>query len=367
MRRLRYALWPVGLAFGVTAEAIGKPELTGLDAAAGFALVFLGLLAWSQRPRSGVGPIMAAAGFAWFLGTFWGWALYLHRGPLAHLILAYPSGRLSSRLERTAVAAAYAYGAIYPVAANDYATVAFAVGLVALSTRQYSVATGPVRRARMSALTAAAAFGLVLTLGAADRLAGVGTGLPVLAAYDVVVGLIAVGLFADLLWGRWSQATVTGLVVDLGRPAAAGTLRDRLARALGDPSLEIGYWVAEHGHYVDESGRPIELPPAGAERVVTPIDDGGHQVAALVHDAAILDDPGLISAVASAARLAVSNAQLQAEVRARVAEVDASRRRIVEAADEQRRRLELELRQGAQRRLARVAELVRDVDPELER
>jgi signal transduction histidine kinase len=136
---------------------------------------------------------------------------------------------------------------------------------------------------------------------------------------------------------------------------------------LGDPSLEIGYWLAEHGHYADESGRPIELPAAGAERVVTPIDEGGHHVAALVHDAAILDDPGLISAVASAARLAVSNAQLRAEVRARVAEVDASRRRIVEAADEQRRRLELELRQGAQRRLARVAELVIDVDPELER
>jgi signal transduction histidine kinase len=159
---------------------------------------------------------------------------------------------------------------------------------------------------------------------------------------------------------------VTGLVVDLGQPAAAGTLRDRLARALGDPSLEVGYWLAEQDQYVQESGEPIELPEAGAERVVTPIDQGGHRVAALVHDAAVLDDPGLVSAVASATRLAVSNAQLQAEVRARVAEVEASRRRIVEAADEQRRRLELELRQGAQRRLTRVAELVGDVDPELE-
>jgi signal transduction histidine kinase len=82
---------------------------------------------------------------------------------------------------------------------------------------------------------------------------------------------------------------------------------------------------------------------------------------------AVLDDPGLISAVASAARLAVSNAQLQAEVRDRVAEVEASRRRIVEAADTQRRRLEQELRAGAEQRLARVAELVSDVDPELER
>ena len=365
MRRLRYALCPVGLAFGVTAERIGKPEFIGLDVAAGFALVFLGLVAWSQRPRSGVGSILAAAGFAWFLGTFWGWALYLHRGPLAQLIVAYPSGKRSSRPERSAVAAVYAYAAVYPVAANDYATIAFALGLVALSARQYSVAAGPLRRARMSSLAAAAALGLVLAVGAADRLTGIGTGLALLAAYDVVVGLIAVGLFADLLWGRWSQATVTGLVVDLGQPAAADTLRDRLARALGDPSLEVGYWLPEQGQYVHASGRPIELPSAGAERVVTPIDQGGHHIAVLVHDAAVLDDPGLVSAVASATRLAVSNARLQAGVRERVAEVEASRRRIVEAADEQRRRLELELRQGAQRRLARVAELVGDVDPEL--
>jgi hypothetical protein len=61
----------------------------------------------------------------------------------------------------------------------------------------------------------------------------------VLWPYDVVVCLIAVGLFADLLWGRWAQAAVTGLVVDLGEPAAAGTLRDRLARTLGDPTLVV--------------------------------------------------------------------------------------------------------------------------------
>src|SRR5439155_3987796 len=66
-------------------------------------------------------------------------------------------------------------------------------------------------------------------------------------------------------------------------------------------------------------------------------------------------------------RLAVSNARLQAEVRARVAEVEASRRRIVEAGDEQRRRLELELRGGAGRRLARVGELISDLEPELAR
>jgi signal transduction histidine kinase len=367
VRRLRYAVWSVGLAFGVAAEWIGKPELIGLDAAAGFALVFLGLWAWSRRPQTAVGPIMAAAGLAWFLGTFWSPALYLHRGLLTHLMLSYPSGRLWSRRERVAVAAAYVYAAVYPVAANDYATIAFALGLVAVAARNFFVASGPQRRARMSALAAATAFGVVLAEGAAVRLAGAGTGRAELAVYDVVVCLIAIGLFADLLWGRWSQATVTGLVVDLGDPSGAGTLRDRLARALGDPSLELAYWFPEQGRYLQESGRPIELPGADGQRVVTPIHEGGSRIAVLVHDASVLDDPGLVSAVASATRLAVSNASLQVDVRARVAKVGESRRRIVEASDEQRRRLEQELRDGAEQRLARVGDLISDLEPELER
>ena len=144
-------------------------------------------------------------------------------------------------------------------------------------------------------------------------------------------------------------------------------LRDRLARALGDPTLVVGYWLPEQGRYVDEAGRPVELPAAEEERALTPIEEDGRRVAVLVHDPALLEDPGLLSPVASATRLAVSNARLQAEVLERVAQVEASRRRIVVAADEERGRLERELRSGTQQRLARVAELVVDIDPELER
>jgi signal transduction histidine kinase len=360
MRRLRYALWPAGLAFGLAAEWVGRPQLTGLDAATGFALLGLGLAAWSIRPRSGVGPIMAAGGFAWFLGSFGNWAVYLHRGPLAHLLLSYPAGRIpsSSRLDRAAVVTGYAYAAAYPVAGNDYATIAFALGLVALAARRYIVAGGPERRARASALAAAVPFGLVLALGAAARLADVGSESTVLWPYDLVVCLIAVGLFADLLWGRWAQAAVTGLVVDLGDTDAAGTLRDRLAQTLGDPTLVVAYVLPGEDGYVDEAGRAIELPAPGEERTVTRIEEDGRQMVALIHDVAVLDDPGLISAAASATRLALSNVRLQAAVRARVAEVEASRRRIVEAADEQRHRLERELHEGAEQRLGQVAELL---------
>jgi signal transduction histidine kinase len=78
----------------------------------------------------------------------------------------------------------------------------------------------------------------------------------------------------------------------------------------------------------------------------------------LVHDEAVLEDPSLVESVASAARIAVSNARLQAEARARLVELAASRRRIVEAADAQRRRLERDLREGAERRLTRVEGLL---------
>jgi signal transduction histidine kinase len=113
------------------------------------------------------------------------------------------------------------------------------------------------------------------------------------------------------------------------------------------PPLVLGYWLPEEGHYVDDAGRPVEPPGPGAGRAVTPIAHGGEPVAVLVHDEAVLEDPALVEAVASAARMAVANARLQAEARARVVELAASRRRIVEAADAQRRRLERELRAGA--------------------
>jgi signal transduction histidine kinase len=360
MGRLRYALWPAGLAFGLAAERIGKPELILLDAAAGFALLFLGLVASSRRRGLRAGAIMAVAGFTWFLGTLWGPAVFLHRGVLAHLLLSYPSGKLSSSVERMAVGTAYAYAVAYPIADSNYATVAFAVGLFAVSLRRYAVVGGPDRRERLAPLIAATAFGLILTMEAAARLASVGHDRAALFAYDLTVFLIAVGLFADLRWGRWAQRAVTGLVVDLGSDVGVGSLRDRLARTLGDPTLLVAYRVPDGDGYTDEAGRHVELPSADPKRAVTPIDADGRRVAVIVHDASVLADPQLVAAVSSATRLALSNARLQAQVVERVAEVEASRRRIVEASDEQRQRLERDLREGAERRLIRVARLLTD-------
>jgi signal transduction histidine kinase len=120
----------------------------------------------------------------------------------------------------------------------------------------------------------------------------------------------------------------------------------------------IGYWLAEAGGYVDERGSPVELPEAGSGKAVTVVGHNGEQIAALIHDVAVLDNPGLADSVVRAARIAVSNVRLRAEVRRRVAELEGSRRRILAAGDAQRRRLQQQLQASAGRRLARARELL---------
>ena len=105
------------------------------------------------------------------------------------------------------------------------------------------------------------------------------------------------------------------------------------------------------------------LPAAGSDRTVTRVDRDGEAIAVLVHDAAVLDDPGLSDALATAARLAAANARLQAEVRARVDELGESRRRLVQAGDEERRRLERRLRETVERRLTELARELERAQP----
>ena len=118
-------------------------------------------------------------------------------------------------------------------------TLAFALVLVALAVRRYLAGRGPERRARAHALAAAIAFAAVLATGVSAAAGGRAVLPRMLAGYETVIVLIAAGLTADLFWGSWTRAAVTGLVVDLGDPAA-GTLRDRLARTLADPTADRG-------------------------------------------------------------------------------------------------------------------------------
>jgi hypothetical protein len=367
MSRRLVGVAAAGLAVAVAAGSASylpeEPALAVADATVGLVFVGLGRVAWQRRPASRSGLLMVVTGFAWLAGSFVGVALFLHRGPLVHLLVGYPRGRLRSRLERVVVAAAYMDGVIYPLARQDVVTIVLGVAVLVTVLVGWRRAGGAERRARAAALAAASVVAVVLGLVAVGRVAALGAAAAWLWAYQGVLVLVAVGLFVDLLWGRWTQAAITGLVVDLGELEQGGTLRAKLARAVGDPSLGVAYRLLEPDSYVDEAGQPMVLPAVGGSRRVTYLQVGGRQVGALVHDAAVLDDPVLVNAVAAAAGVAVANARLQAEVRARVTEVEASRRRIVEAGDAERRRLERELREGAERRLDHVSELLADCGP----
>jgi signal transduction histidine kinase len=362
VRALRLALVPLGIAFGFAAELAASDDgvsgVAAADLVVGVVLLVCGGVAWARTPESRVGALMSLAGLTWFLGTLWSPALYLHRGPLVHLNLSYPAGRLPTRLAGGVVAAAYLVAVLEPLAANDALTLVVS-GMVALTALQVFLGTsGPARKAGGPALAAALAFAGVLAFGAVERLAGWEAHRAVLWIYDLVIASVAIVLLVDLLRGRWADAVVAGLVVDLGAPNEPGTLRGKLARALGDPSLVVGYRLPQVGGFVDDAGHPVELPSPGSGRTVTALDDRGDRIAVLVHDEGVLADRKLVESVAAAARIAVANVRLHAEAQARADELAASRRRIVEAADAQRRRLEQELRLGAEQRLGKVAALL---------
>jgi signal transduction histidine kinase len=139
------------------------------------------------------------------------------------------------------------------------------------------------------------------------------------------------------------------------RVPEGGPVRELLAERLGDRSLNIAYWLPEREIFVDDDGRPVTLPDPGSGRAWTAVERGGVRVAAIVHDAELDASPELVTAAASAAALAIDNERLKAELRARVDELRVSRLRIVEAADDARRRIERDLHDGAQQQLVSLA------------
>jgi len=376
MRLGRMLLWPAGLALGVAAEraaASGGDDLRVWvpDLVVGWTLIACGLVGWSRRPESRFGPLAAATGFCWFLGNFagvdnaviaWvaGQTLFLYRGPLFHLVIGYPFGRASSRLDRSVVVAGYAASCIPEVWTSEIATVALSSLLVATSAHAYANSSGRARHARLSALRAAIVLAIALAGGALARLAFPSGETDELTrlALEVALCAVVVGLLTDLLSSSRERAAVTDLVVELGERRST-SLSGQLARLVGDPTLTIGYWLPSAGGYVDPDGRPIELPTPGSGRAVTLVGSESEPIAALVHDPAVLDDPVLLEAASLATELSAQNAYLQAGVRIQLTELEASRRRILVAGDAERENLEQHLHEGAERVLEELAEQLR--------
>lgn len=374
MRRVLPFLWLVAVVLGLTAVGVepgwSMPRLFVPDLMVGWLFLAGGLVALQMRSGSRSGVLLTATGFTWFIGNFAGVAfepvasiaglgMFAHRGPLIHLVLTYPTGQASTRPVRVAVAAGYAAALVRPVWTNETMTLVLAGFLGAVGVREFARAVGPNRRARAWAAAATAGLSAVMAAGALARLVlpPAEVSPPVLAVHLATLSLLAVTLFVGLVLTPWDRVRVTDLVVELGE-SQNSDLRTDFAKALGDPSLDVGFWLPESSGFVDSKGHPLRLPEPGSHRSVTVVERDGEPVAALVHDLAVLDEPLLSEGIESATRLAASNARLQVEVRSRVEELAASRARILAAADQERRQLERRLHDGAQRRLVQLAQIL---------
>jgi signal transduction histidine kinase len=393
--------------FGVAALVSGsdrEPTPTWASAAVallvGWAYIGSGLVAWRHRPDHRLGPVMVFIGFAWF-ATFLadgedpllftlGTALEdIYLLGFVYLVLSFPSGRLRGRVDRVLIASAIVLTTIvefawllyadspavicsdcpenvFQIVRNDglaegilqgqrVAGLALSLFTAALLIDRWRQASAPQRRAVAPVLwTGGAMFG-ALALSIGNDI--VGEPLSPLPTWtrSCVFAAIPVSVLAVLLQRRLARGAVAGLVVELQSGAKAADLRDALGRALGDHSLELAYWIPGQRRYVGADGLPVELPEGNAGRVSTIVERDGEPVAALIHDAALRENRELVDSVCAAAALTLENERLRAELLAKLAELQASRARLVEATESERRRIERDLHDGTQQRLVSIA------------
>ena len=380
----------------------GRPTEPGpvLTLLVGASLLGCGLASWRARPENRVGKIMVFTGFAWFA------ELLIDASPswlntiglavqavwivgLVYLLLSFPSGRLAGRLDRGLLAVGVIAGVGLqllamldgnraglrcPGCANNLLQVVHenhnALGLlnlqrlvgavliviiIALLVRRWLRASAAQRHAVAAVLAAGCAT--LAALGATIILDLLGDPLGALPAnvYYALMATVPVAVLFVFLQRRLARGMVAGLVVELGAPSASVDLREALARALGDPSLQLAFWFPPEQHYVDGGGAPVKLPDEDSERRSTFVARDGHPIAVLVHDPALEQNAELVASVCAAASLSLENERLQAELRARLAELQASRSRLVQATDAERRRIERDLHDGTQQRLVSIA------------
>lgn len=389
------ALAGLGLASSFLAYGLANDEVSGIQIAlmAWISVPFIGagLIARWRRPDSRLGLLMIGVGFTSGLS---GLQFAEHDLPYTvgalfdivpaalflHVYLAFPNGYLRSWFERAVVALAYlaavglqpfkmavgGYGPHNLLAVSLEPELAAAlqrvqllslsafclIGIGMLVTRRRRA--GPPLRRALALLIDSFALGLlmiaVLFASAVIEWFDGDTFLAIQRSTLFVVGLSPIAFLVGLLDARLARSAVGDLMLELRTEPAPDDLRDALARALRDPSLELAYWLPDFEVYVDREGRPVELPDLNG-RATTLIDRDGTQVAALIHDSAVGDEPELLEAVGAAAGIALENGRLHAELRARLEELRGSRARIVEAAQNERQLLERNLHDGAQQRL----------------
>jgi signal transduction histidine kinase len=376
------------------------PENHFLDAAVGLSFFGAGLVALDRRPGNVIGPLMIAYAAAWFVGN---WANLRFPGAptlvlvtdtiqtvfLVHIVFAYPTGTVHRRMDRTVLWVMYGAAALVSTVAAltfprlpvwcdcpwnptffpneeifggvNWAQERLGVILVPLLLAavwlRWRGASRAERRMLAPLWAAATILAIVYLIGSVAAPEEDGSFAYLLwelrAVLEIAIPIVFVW---GLLSTRLARSAVGDLVVELERPLPPGELRASLAHALDDPSLGLVYALDAGARWIDADGRSVPPPAAIAgppARAVTLVEREGRSLAALVHDPAL--DEGLVRGAAAAAGIAIDNERLQAEVRAQLEEVRASRQRIVEAGDRERRRVERNLHDGAQQRLVSLS------------
>jgi signal transduction histidine kinase len=370
--------------------------------------IAVGLYACWDGTHARFGRLLVLAGGAWFLaalssssndvlysiGRVAGWTV---EAGLIYLILAFPSARLTTRIDRWLAGAAVAVVATlflptalitetYP-APSPYSTCAAhcpqnAFMLLDSEPALLDGVVVPVRELLASLILLAVVIRLADRIRSATRLMR-RTLVPVLAlamlrtlslavafglrraeaddsVLNVALTVVGLGLPAmctGFLIGllRWRIHTADCLVAlahGLRNRTEPAQRRDLIAATLTDPTVELAFWRSDGGGgWVDADGRPTSLPPPPSDRQATLIFDEAEPVAALVHDTALSEQRAFVEAVGAYAFVWDDNRRLAARVESSLTELRASRARILAAADEERRRIERDLHDGGQQRL----------------
>jgi PAS domain S-box-containing protein len=315
-------------------------------------VIYMVLAFPTGRLLTGLDKSLFRAAFGLLVILYLPTALVVDQYPLPTPWAACVSGCPHNAFMVTSSQPAVVDSLISPV--RDFALVALAVAILVVLARRMAQGTRLMRRALGPVLSIAIVrLGFLAAFVVIRRTSPDSDGAR--AAGDVVLfctPALALGFLAGLLrWRFFAVSAVRRLTTDFIGPPSGRRVRELLATAFEDPSLEIVYWAPEPGQWVDAEGMPVELPGLDSERAVTEVIDRGRRVAAFVHDRALADQPILSEVAGGFAVVALENQRLDAELRSSLRELSGSRARIISAADKERRRIERDLHDGAQQRL----------------
>ena len=305
-----------------------------LDVATGLAFVVAAALAPGPHPERG---LMAAVGVAWLTASFVPAIRSVHQAVLVVALIAFPAGRVrrSSRWLLVGLAVPVAIGLLPQIGVA--ALFALVAVLVLIEGRRDTATVYPT----------VAALAVALALGASWSVARWRADAfdPTLAlvGYELVLMAVAIAFPVAAQAVIRNRARLADRLLAGERLTGLDGLAVVLGRSLGDPSVQVFRWQRPGVGYVDEGGRQVPTG-GGGQRWLTVDDPDGH-VAVVAHQSPALDDPPTADAVAAAVRLTVRHLRLQEEQRQQLAELEASRARLVAAADRERERAATQLRQ----------------------